>query len=84
MSADDAAIRSAILSLLDSPRSVAPRDIAQHLATEDEDWRKYLPRIRAEAVKLHSEGLLQFIRKKKAVDPKGLKGVYRFSKPNQD
>lgn len=84
MPTSDQAIREAILALLETAKTVAPRDIAQQVAVEGEDWRKYLSRIRAEAVKLHAEGLLHFIRKKQVVDPAGLKGVYRFSKPTRD
>ncbi|WP_286829994.1 MULTISPECIES: DUF3253 domain-containing protein [Kordiimonas] len=84
MAKADTDIRQAILDHLEDTRSVAPREIAQVLAEEGEDWRKYLPRIRIEAVKLHADGLLVFIRKKKVVSPEGLKGVYRFSKPAAD
>ncbi len=84
MSVSDDAIRDAILALLDTGKTIAPREVAQRLASDEEDWRKYLTRIRAEAVKLHADGLLHFIRKKKIVDPTGLKGVYRFSKSNRD
>lgn len=84
MSVSDDAIRDAILALLDTGKTIAPREVAQRLASDEEDWRKYLTRIRAEAVKLHAEGLLHFIRKKKIVDPTGLKGVYRFSKSTRD
>lgn len=83
MKVADTEIREAILEQIEAARSVAPRDIAQAVTPEGEDWRKYLPRIRAEAVKLHGEGLLLFIRKKKVVSPEGLKGIYRFSKPEQ-
>ncbi|MFC4348671.1 DUF3253 domain-containing protein [Kordiimonas lipolytica] len=84
MAKADTDIRQAILEATEDSRSVAPREIAQVLAEEGEDWRKYLPRIRHEAVKLHADGLLVFIRKKKVVSPEGLKGVYRFSSPIQD
>lgn len=84
MAKADTDIRQAILDHLGEAKSVAPREIAQVLAEDGEDWRKYLPRIRNEAVKLHADGLLVFIRKKKVVSPEGLKGVYRFGNPIQD
>ncbi len=84
MSASDDAIRDAILALLDTGKTIAPREVAQQLSGDGEDWRKYLTRIRVEAVKLHADGLLHFMRKKKIVDPAGLKGVYRFSKSTRD
>lgn len=83
MATSDSDIRETLLKQIAAAKSVAPRDVAQQLAGEGEDWRKYLPRIRAEAVKLHAEGRLNFIRKKKVVSPSGLKGVYRFSDPSQ-
>ncbi len=74
-------IRSEILRQTGEKTSVAPRDVAQALVKEGEDWRKLLPGIRAEAISLHSEDQLVFIRKKKIVSPEGLKGVYRLGRP---
>ena len=81
MQVPDEVIRSAILAAVGAHKSVAPRDIAQKISLEGEDWRRYLPRIRQVATKLYDDGLLLFIRKKKVVSPHLLKGVYRFSKP---
>ncbi|WP_020400397.1 DUF3253 domain-containing protein [Kordiimonas gwangyangensis] len=77
----DQAVRDEIVRQIADEKSVAPRDIAQALAGEGEDWRKYLPRIRAEAIELYHAGELSFLRKRKPVSPSGLKGVYRLSKP---
>lgn len=80
----DTEIRSEILRLTGEKASVAPRDIAQALAPEGDDWRKFLPRIRAQATLLHSEDQLVFVRKRKIVSPEGLKGVYRLARPTSD
>tara|TARA_R110002096_G_scaffold328994_3_gene522963 strand:+ start:458 stop:727 length:270 start_codon:yes stop_codon:yes gene_type:complete len=80
----DTDIRSEILRLTGEKASVAPRDVAQALAGEGDDWRKFLPRIRAEATVLHGEDQLVFVRKRKIVPPEGLKGVYRLARPAKD
>lgn len=80
MALSDAAIRAAIEQQIGAAASVAPREIAQALVADGDDWRKLLPRIRQQATALHSEGKLHFIRKKKQVSPEGLKGVYRLAR----
>ncbi len=82
MTVTDDTIREEILRQIDGGKSVAPRDIATVIAPEGEDWRRYLKRIRAIAVALHSEDKLVFIRKKKIVSPDGLKGVFRLAAPS--
>jgi len=77
----DTDIRSEIVKQMDEKTSVAPRDVAQALTADGEDWRKLLPHIRQQAVVLHSEERLVFIRKRKIVSPEGLKGVYRLARP---
>lgn len=84
MTRSDDDVRQAILEQIAVAKSVAPRDVAQVLTGEGEDWRRYLPRIRAEAIKLYHEEKLLFIRKKKPVSPEGLKGVFRLAAPDQD
>ncbi|MCJ9428216.1 DUF3253 domain-containing protein [Kordiimonas marina] len=81
MAVGDDAIRSEILKQITGDKSVAPREVAEALAEEGSDWRKLLPRVRLAATKLHGEGLLVFIRKRKVVGPEGLKGVYRLARP---
>jgi len=80
----DSDIRAEILAQITTKTSTAPRDVAQKLAKEGEDWRKLLPRIREQAKELHGEGKLNFIRKKKVVPPEGLKGVFRLAVSNPD
>ena len=77
----DKEINLALLSAINNARSVAPRDVAMVLLKPNDPWQKLLPRIRDIAVQLHQKGELVFIRKKKIVDPSGLKGVYRFAGP---
>ncbi|WP_420430302.1 DUF3253 domain-containing protein [Kordiimonas sp.] len=81
MAAGNDTIRNEIVKQIEPGNSVAPRDIAQALVDEGEDWRKLLPRVREQAVALYHEGALSFIRKRKVVSPEGLKGIYRLSKP---
>ena len=77
----DNEISKALLSAIAEARSVAPREVALSLMKPTDPWQKILPRIRSVATQLHKSGDLVFIRKKKIVDPEGLKGVYRFAKP---
>lgn len=81
MPIEDSKVEAEILTQITSKTSVAPRDVAQALVQEGEDWRKLLPRIRQQAISLHNEGKLAFIRKKKVVSPVGLKGVFRLARP---
>ena len=81
MAVADSEVRDEIVRQIAQEKSVAPRDVAQALAGDGEDWRKYLPRIRAEATVLYHAGELSFLRKRKPVPPEGLKGIYRLSKP---
>lgn len=78
----DIEISKALMKAIAETRSVAPRDVALCLMKPTDPWQKILPRIRSVAVALHKSGDLVFIRKKKIVDPEGLKGVYRFAKPD--
>lgn len=78
----DTQISKALMKAIAGARSVAPRDVALSLMKQTDPWQKILPRIRSVAVALHNNGDLVFIRKKKIVDPEGLKGVYRFAKPD--
>jgi len=72
-------IRAALLAATGEKRSVAPRDVAMVLASESEDWRRLLPAIKREATVMADQGLLVFLRKKKIVDPRTVKGVFRYA-----
>ena len=82
--AADSDISNEILKQTAEKTSVAPRDVAQALVKDGEDWRKYPPRIRQQAKALHAEGKLAFIRKRKVVSPDGLKGEFRLAQPLAD
>ncbi len=77
----DNEISKALMKAITEAHSVAPREVALSLMDKTDPWQKILPRIRSVATQLHKSGDLVFIRKKKIVDPEGLKGVYRFAKP---
>ena len=79
--ASDADIQKLLLVLIAEKTSVAPRDVAQALVKDGEDWRQYLKRIRQQATVLHAEEKLVFVRKRKIVSPDGLKGVFRLARP---
>jgi hypothetical protein len=81
MSEENEKIKATILQLLDKSKSIAPREIAELITKEDDDWRKMLPKIKKIAIELEAESLLTFLRKGKPISSKGLKGVYRLAKP---
>ena len=72
----------ALLDLIGRTTSVAPRDVAECVAKKGKDWRVYLPEIKSIALRLETAGRLVFVRKGRAVPSKGLKGVYRFARPD--
>jgi Protein of unknown function (DUF3253) len=84
VSVPDNDIRREILAQIAAKPSVAPRDVAQALVAEGDDWRKLLSPIRQQATDLYRDGKLAFVRKKKIVSPDGLKGVYRLAAPTAD
>lgn len=73
-------IREALLELSGGAPSIAPRDVAVHVAAKGTDWRRLLPEVRAQAKRLEAEGLMVFLRKGKVVKSEGLKGVYRLAR----
>ena len=84
MPVGDELIVEEIKKQISARKSVAPRDVAQALAGDSDEWRKLLPRIKSAAVKLFDAGDLVFLRKSKPVGPVGLKGVYRLAAPQAD
>lgn len=83
MSVDEKIIEHEILRQVSFAHSVAPRDVATAVAEDGKDWRSYLPRIKAISFRLHGEGRLLLIRKRKSVTPERLKGVYRLASPER-
>ena len=77
--------REAILSLVGARgagKTICPTEAARSLS--EKLWRKVLPDIRAEAVRLHKAGAIAIYRKGKPVpDPDSFKGVYRLGLPPQ-
>lgn len=87
MKISDSLIEERLKAELSVRKTVAPRDIALLLVEEsgaaDLDWRSLLPRIRATAVQMESAQTLAFWRKGKIVPSEGLRGVYRFTNPEE-
>ena len=81
MPVGDDRIEQEILLQVAAARSVAPRDVAMAVTPEGQDWRSFLSRIRAISIRLHSQGKLILVRKRKSVEPSALKGVYRLASP---
>lgn len=84
MKVDDAKIEQEILRQISNAFSVAPRDVAVAIAPDGQDWRTFLPRIKAISFRLHGEGRLILLRKRKSVSPDTLKGVYRLALPDSE
>lgn len=77
-------VREAILALTQARgvgKTICPTEAAQ--AVSPEHWRKLLPEVRAEAVRLAMGGQIAIFRKGKPVDPEDFKGVYRLGLPNK-
>jgi len=76
-------VREAILGLTiarGAGKTICPTDAAK--AVSESEWRKVLPDVRAEAVRLHKAGTISIYRKGKPVeDPDTFKGVYRLGLP---
>lgn len=61
-------------------KTICPSEAARALRGPDEKaWRLAMKPIRAEAVRLADEGLVEIRRKNKPVDPHDFKGVYRIA-----
>ncbi len=75
-------VREAILCLVTERgegKTICPTEAAK--AVSEAHWRKLLPDVRAEAVRLASAGDIAIYRKGKPVDPTDFKGVYRLGLP---
>lgn len=79
-------VRDAILELTAAcgiGKSIAPEEAAR--AVSEENFRRVLKDVRAEAVRLHKAGTVLIYRKGKPVDdPDVFKGVYRLGRPKED
>lgn len=83
MPVGDETIAQEILRQISAARSVAPRDVAMAVAPDGQDWRSFLPRIKAISCQLHGEARLILVRKRKSITPDKLKGVYRLASPER-
>lgn len=75
-------VRSAILELValrGAGKTICPTEAARTVS--ERHWRKLLPDVRAEAVRLALVGEIAIYRKGKPVDPEAFKGVYRLGLP---
>lgn len=79
---EDAQIRDAILTLAASRgtgKTICPSEVARHVAGADpQDWRRLMPAVRAEAVRLAEIGRIDITKGGRAVDPQTFAGIYRI------
>lgn len=79
-----AEIRETILSIAQARLTagggkVDPMEVAIAIAGKDETvWRRLMKPIKDEVARLAEAGSIVVIRKKKTVDPKKIRGLYRF------
>ena len=75
-------LRATILALAAErgpAKTICPSEAARALAGSNEKaWRLLMKPIRAQAVRLAEQGLVEIRRKGRAVDPREFKGVYRI------
>ena len=85
---DRATLRATILDLAVArgpDKTICPSEVARHLAGSNEkEWRRLMKPIRAEAVRLADEGLVEIKRKNRPVDPHDFRGIYRLAVPPAD
>lgn len=77
-------VRDAILSLTaarGTGKTICPTEAAREVS--EKKWRRALPDVRAEAVRLAKAGVITIYRKGKPVDPDNFKGVIRLGLPPQ-
>lgn len=75
-------VRDAILSGVEAcgvGKTICPTDAAR--AVSAANWRRALPNVKAEAVRLAKAGQIMIYRKGKPVDPNNFKGVIRLGLP---
>ncbi len=75
-------VRDAILDLVEARgqgKTICPTEAARRVS--ETAWRKVLPDVRAEAVRLATAGDIMIYRKGRVVDPHDFKGVYRLGLP---
>jgi hypothetical protein len=86
MKAPSDTFETAILKVLSDAgnATLSAPEIAQAIATEDQEWHSLLTPIRQTAVRLAQSGHMVIYRKGKPVDPTDFRGVYRLGLPRHD
>lgn len=83
MPANSSELRAVILALAaerGSLKTICPSEAARAIAGSDEKrWRILMRPIRAEAIQMADEGLIEIRRKGRPVDPHDFKGIYRIA-----
>lgn len=77
-----AAIRKCLLALAaerGNAKTFCPSEAARRLSPED--WRRWMPQVRAEAIRLTQAGKLRCTQRGMEVDPAQARGPLRFSQP---
>ena len=76
-------LRATILALAAArgpDKTICPSEAARALAGPNEKaWRRLMKPIRAEAVRLADDGLVEIRRKGRPVNPRDFKGIYRIA-----
>lgn len=75
-------VRAAILDLTaarGAGKTICPSEAAR--AVSGDMWRRLMPDVRAEAVRLAKAGQIAIYRKGRPVDPGSFRGVYRLGLP---
>lgn len=77
--------RAIIKALSDAgTATLSAPEIAQKIATGDQEWHSLLSPIRQTAIRLAQSGHMVIYRKGKPVDPADFRGVYRLGLPRHD
>ena len=69
----------ALVSQKGAGKTICPSEAARHVS--EDKWRRLMPDVRAEAVRLARSGKISIYRKGRPVDPDDFKGVYRLGLP---
>jgi hypothetical protein len=65
-------------------KSICPSEVARAITPPGEDWRQAMQPVREAARRLARAGRIAILRKGRAVDPDGFKGVIRLSLPRTE
>ncbi|RFC65119.1 DUF3253 domain-containing protein [Fulvimarina endophytica] len=66
-------------------KTVCPSEVARAIAGSDEKrWRRLMPTIRHQSIRLADKARIVIRRKGRVVDPHAFKGIYRLAIPAPD